>query len=150
MEAPGTDVGRILQWPFIIAAMTSQARFERKFVAIIRPPAIHAELKQIAMARPIVANVVWGIRSLRDRGSEKILRGVIHMEDDFEIEIVQGLDVFRNEGVRIECERAVTGIPTIRAIACAEVNCAVTRKLLLAKGPRDLQGFLRPAERSMG
>ena len=67
------------------------------------------------------------------------------MEDDFEIEIVQRLDLFRGmiENVRVKFQRAVAGIPAIRAIAGSEVNQSVAWQLFLAESLRDVQGIVR-------
>ena len=72
------------------------------------------------------------------------------MQDDFEVLLVKGLEVFGHECIRVEVHRAVAGVPTIGAITGAEINQRVARKTLLAKGARDFQRFLRPGERAMG
>src|ERR1700747_3606144 len=86
-----------------------------------------------------------------DGGSEEVARGVVDVKDDFEIEIVQGLDLFGGmvEGIGIEFQRAMAGVPTIGAIAGAQVDEAVARQLVFAKRARDLQRVLGAKQRAV-
>ena len=71
------------------------------------------------------------------------------MQNDFEIQAVQRLDVLRHERVRIERERTVAGVPAVRAVTRAQINQRVTRKVLLPERARDLERLLRPGKCAM-
>src|SRR5258706_1366345 len=101
------------------------------------------------MPRPVVANVQRGIGVLADGRAKKISRRVVDVENTSEVQLVQRLDVLGHEGIRVERERTVAGVPTIRAIARAEINQRVARQLLLAKPARDLQRLVRAGQRAV-
>ena len=82
--------------------MSRQPRFERQFIPIVRPPAIHAEFHQPTMPRPVIANVQARIGRLVNGRTKQIARGAIDVQDNLEIQIVQLLYVFRNERVCVE------------------------------------------------
>src|SRR5439155_22584569 len=60
VETPGTNVWAIQERPLIVAAMACQAGFDGEFVAVVGPPAVHAQGEGLAMAGPIVTDVEWG------------------------------------------------------------------------------------------
>src|SRR6266850_2973874 len=152
MQAPGTYIRTLQQGTFVVAAMAGQTCLDGQLVAIIGPPAIDAERKVFAMARPIIVDVQRGIGVFGDRRSKQAPRRVVDVEDNFEIEVVQGIDLLGRmiKGIGIEFERAVTRVPAIRGIAGAEVDEGVAREFLFAKGPSDLKRFLRPGEGAVG
>src|SRR4051812_14606696 len=159
VEAPGANVRAIDQRPFVIATMPCQPSLDGKFIAVIRPPAIHAESEIIVMPCPVVVDVegrgeVLGGRRTRiaaERGAEQIPGGVIDVEDHLEIEIVQRLDLFgrMRKGIRIEFERAVTRVPAVCAVAGPEIDERIAGKLFFTESLRDLQGLFRPRQGAM-
>src|SRR5712691_7687203 len=60
MQTPGADIWAIQQRSFIIATMASQPRFDRQFIAVVGPPAVHAQREILAMAGPVITDVKWG------------------------------------------------------------------------------------------
>src|SRR5258708_3751059 len=113
METPGTDVGAVHQRAFVITTMPRQTRFDRQFIAVIRPPSVDAKREIFAMARPIIMDVQRGTKvfgcELRiglDGCAKEISRRMIDVKDDLEIEIVQGMDLldWLIEYARIEIE----------------------------------------------
>src|SRR5438128_12487008 len=86
METPGAEVRALQQRTFVIAPMPSQTRLDRQFIAVIRPPAIHAQGEDLAMARPVVVDVKRGIGVLSDGGANKMGWRGADVEGDFEIE----------------------------------------------------------------
>src|SRR5258706_8958990 len=71
------------------------------------------------------------------------------MQDDFKILLVERFDVLGEEGVGIKYQRAMAGVPPVRAIAGAEINESVAWQFFLAKRARNLQRLLRPRESAM-
>ena len=73
------------------------------------------------------------------------------MKDEFEVEIMQRLDLFGGmvEGIRIEFERAVAGVPAIGAIAGAQINQAVAGEMMVAEGTGDLQRVFGAEQRAV-
>src|SRR5437879_6240263 len=140
MQAPGANVRTVLQWPLVVTTMSCQSRLKRQFVAVVRPPAVHTHRKGLAMPRPVVADVQRRIEIFwrpphpgplplggreggqRDNGrAKKISRRVVDMKNNFEIHVVERFDVFRHERIRVERQRTMASVPTIRTIAGAEI-----------------------------
>ena len=103
---------------------------------------------RIRFSAPLLRGVGGGFWLFKwsDRGAEQIPRRAIHVQDDFEIQIVKRFDVLRHERVGVERERAVAGVPAVRAVARAQINQRVARKFLLTKRASYLQRLLRPGE----
>src|SRR5688500_18752602 len=122
MEAPRSNVCAVLERTFVITAMAREPRFERELVAVIRPPAIDTEGENFAMSRPVVAEVQARIGRLRHGSAKEIAWGAVHVEHNFEILVVERLDVFRGEGVGVESKGSVAGVPAVGAVAGAEID----------------------------
>src|SRR5690349_11286286 len=76
---------------------------------------------------------------------------MVDMEDNFEIQVVQGLDGFSRmrKSLRIKIERAVACIPTSGAITGAKIDQGIARQFLLTKGPGDFERFFGPGKSAM-
>src|SRR5207237_2141368 len=57
VQTPGALVGALLQRAFIVATMPGQPRLDGQLVAIVGPPAVHAEREYGTMPRPVIADV---------------------------------------------------------------------------------------------
>ena len=77
---------------------------------------------------------------------------MIDVEDDFEVEVMKGGELLRRlvEGVWIECQRTVAGVPAVGTIAGAQINQSVARQPLVTEGLCDAKSVFRPGECAMG
>src|SRR6266404_4524338 len=105
------------------------------------------------MAPPIIVDVERGtivfgceLRFELDGGAKEISRRMIDVQDDLEIEIVQGIQLLDRliKYTRIEIEGAVPHVPTVGAIAGAEVNQCVAREFLFPERPGNAEGLPGP------
>src|SRR6185369_12798938 len=79
MQSPRTLVGTFEQRPFVVSQVTRNACLNRQLVAVVGPPAVHAERKYGPMPCPVVADMQWRVEIRRrarcDRRAQRLAFG---------------------------------------------------------------------------
>ena len=120
-------VGTVQLRPFVVHANACQARHRVEWITFVRPPAINAKRKVLAMRIPIAGDL--GLIETRETArivdcSAQRARQDYSVQGDFEVQRVKlNQDFLRLiEDTLVELERAVFGVPSRGAEAGPQVN----------------------------